>query len=367
MQFLFLMIFKTYLFKNNFINWLAISFILIILIWLSKAVAFLNLVTENGIELKDFFALFIYILPWILIYIFPIAFCIALLLTINKLNNFSEIVVLKNFGISNFKLSLPFIYVGFLITIINFLISFYIMPMANKEFRVSKQNIKENYANLSFAPQNFENFNKSTIYVHEKDDNNILKGLLINDQRADDYVITLTAQTANIILRDNEIYLRLNNGSLHRYNYATMKSEILKFDNYIFNLNEKNQELFQYKWKPNERFLNELIFYEDSLSVKEIKELKSELHKRINDPLISLVFSIIISTVLFKSKIIRKGNNFNNLTALIICIIYILLLIFSYRLNDKNEELFYLPYLINLFFYLTPLVFLLINPSKSKL
>ncbi|MFM8186721.1 MAG: LptF/LptG family permease, partial [Alphaproteobacteria bacterium] len=200
-----------------------------------------------------------------------------------------------------------------------------------------------------------------------KDDNNILKGLLINDQRADDYAITLTAQTANIILRDNEIYLRLNNGSLHRYNYATMKSEILKFDNYIFNLNEKNQELFQYKWKPNERFLSELIFYEDSLSGKEIKELKSELHKRINDPLISLVFSIIISTVLFKSKIIRKGNNFNNLTALMICVIYILLLIFSYRLNDKNEELFYLPYLINLFFYLTPLVFLLINPSKSKL
>ncbi|MFM7702963.1 MAG: LptF/LptG family permease, partial [Alphaproteobacteria bacterium] len=125
--------------------------------------------------------------------------------------------------------------------------------------------------------------------------------------------------------------------------------------------------LFQYKWKPNERFLSELIFYEDSLSGKEIKELKSELHKRINDPLISLVFSIIISTVLFKSKIIRKGNNFNNLTALMICVIYILLLIFSYRLNDKNEELFYLPYLINLFFYLTPLVFLLINPSKSKL
>ncbi len=359
------MIFKTYFFKNNFLNWLAISFILIILIWLSRAVAFLNLVTENGIDLKDFFALFIYILPWILIYIFPIAYCIALLLTINRFNSFSEIVVIKNFGISNFKLSLPFIYLGFLITILNFLFSFYIMPMANKQFRISKQNIKENYANLSFAPQNFENFNKSTIYVQQKDENNILRGLLINDQRSDDYAITLSAQTANIILRDNEIFLRLNNGSLQRYNYDTMKSEILKFDNYIFNLNEKNQELFQFRWKPNERLISELIFYEDSLSQKEIKELKSELHKRINDPLISLVFSVIISAVLLKAKITRKKNNYSNLLSMTLCVAYILLLIFSYRLNDKREDLFYLPYLINLFFFCTSLIFLLINPRKS--
>ena len=361
------MIFKTYLFKNNLLNWLAISFILIILIWLSKAVAFLNLVTENGIDLKDFFLLFVFILPWILIYIFPISFCIALLLTINRFNSFSEIVVLKNFGISNFKLSLPFIYLGFLISVFNFLLSFYIMPMANKQFRISKQNIKENYANLSFASQNFENFNKSTIYVQQKNENNILRGLLINDQRSEDYAITLSAQSANIILRDNEIFLRLNNGSLQRYNYLTMKSEILKFDNYIFNLNEKNQELFKYKWKPNERFISELIFYEDSLSPKEIKELKSELHKRINDPLISLVFSVIISAVLLKSKINRKKNNHSNLLALILCVAYILLLIFSYRLNDKREDLFFLPYFINLVFYSTSIIFLLINSRKSSL
>jgi len=350
------MIYKSYLFKNSFINWLAISLVLIILIWLSKAVAFLNLVTENGIDLKDFFALFIYILPWILIYIFPISLCVALILTINKFNNFSEIVVLKNFGLSNFNLSLPFIYLGFFITILNFILSFYLMPMANKQFRISKHNIKENYANLTFASQNFENFNKSTIYIQEKNEKNILKGLLIYDQRAEDYSITLTAQTANIILRDNEIYLRLNNGSLQRYRPDTMKSEILKFDSYIFNLNEKNQELFHYKWKPNERFLNELIFYEDSLSPKEVKELKSELHKRINDPLISLVFSVIISVIIFSSKIQRKSNNFSNIYAFTICILYILLLIFSYRLNDKKEDLYFLPYLINLGFFLSFLI-----------
>jgi lipopolysaccharide export LptBFGC system permease protein LptF len=235
------------------------------------------------------------------------------------------------------------------------------MPFANKQLRISRHNIEQNYTNISFAPQNFENIDKITIYTKERDDKNNLRGILINDQRHNDFAITLTSEFGNLIVKNDEVFLKLRNGTLQRYNFESRQSEILKFDEYIFNLNNKNHESFNFNWKPNERFINELIYPHENLSAKDLEKINSEIHKRVNDPLIAFVFSIIICSSILGIKISRKGNFFNSVLTLIWCLIYIISLIFSYRLSEKSNSLVFLPYLINFTFFMLGLLPLIFN------
>ena len=219
------MIYQAYLFRTSLINWLGITLILIILIWFSRAIPFINFVTENGIKILDFFYLFVLILPWILIYLLPISFFIAILLSLNKLQQNNEITILKNCGLSNLKIAQPIIFFGLILTLFTYFLSFYLMPLANKQLRISRHNIQENYTNISFTPQTFENLHQITIYTKNRDEKNNLYGILINDQRQKDYAITLTAEFGNLIAKNDSVLLKLRNGTLQRYNLESQKAK----------------------------------------------------------------------------------------------------------------------------------------------
>jgi len=361
------MIYQSYILRSSLINWLGITFVLIVLIWFSRAIPFMSFITENGIEIADFLYLFVLILPWILIYLVPISFFIAILLSLNRLLHNNEITILKNCGLSNLKIAQPTIFFGLILTLFTYFLSFYLMPFANKQLRISKYNIQNNYTNLSFVPQTFESLNQITIYTKNRDSKNNLYGILINDQRQKDFSITLTSEFGNLIVENESVFLKLRNGTLQRFNLESQKSEILKFDEYIFNLNDQNHESFNYKWKPNERSINELIYPNDYLTPKEIEKINAEIHKRINDPLISLIFSLIICSSILSVKISRKGNFINSFLTLIGCLIYIISLIFSYRLSEKSNSLVFLPYLINFSFFTLALMPFFSFKSKSKI
>lgn len=112
------------------------------------------------------------------------------------------------------------------------------MPYANKELRLSRVNIQDNYASLSFNPQTFETLKELTIYAKNRDKKNNLFGILLHDERASEYSITITAKNGRIVTEDRSALLYMENGTVQKFNYKEQKSEILDFDNYVFNLAE---------------------------------------------------------------------------------------------------------------------------------
>jgi lipopolysaccharide export system permease protein len=342
---------------------ISITSILLILIWFTRAVALLNYVTDYGIKLSDFFYLFILILPWILIYVLPISFLISLIVTIYRFNINNETIVLKNSGLSNYRIAKPFIILGLLLSIISYFLSLYLMPYANKELRISRQNFKENYSNVAFDSKTFEIFNNITIYCNNRNENK-LYGILINDSRNKEYSLTITASQGSLLVNNGFAVLFLKNGSLQRHDYEDNKTEILKFDSYNFNLSENNKEKLEYKWKPNERLINELFYPELSISDEEYVKIKAEMHKRFNDPLISLIFSAIVCALMINHRFKRNNNFYIIFITIAIAIVYMMLLIVSYRLNDVFENAYIISYLINLIFLMFSLIFLKINLNK---
>lgn len=344
-------LYEKYLSQKIALTFLAIVSLLILLIWFSRAIGFIKYVTENGVALSQFFYLLILILPWLLIFITPIALFAAILLTFNRMISTNEITILKNSGLTKLKICKPIISLSFLVMIFCAILSFFLMPYANKELRTSRFNIKNNYTNLSFAPQTFETLKDLTIYARSRDEKNKLSGILLYDKRNSQYSLTITAKSGHITTEEKSAMLYMEQGTVQKFNYQTQKTEILNFDTYVFNLTENQNSNSSFNWKVSELYLHELLNPKENLDEKEINQYRSEINQRFTYPLLPIAFTFIGLSLVLYGQFNRHGNTRNTIMAICAAIAFFAITMISYRLIEVSPKLVFLPYL-NFFFFL---------------
>lgn len=344
------MVYRHYLLKKISTSFLGILTVLILLIWFSRAIPFVKYVVDNGVELSHFFLLFVLILPWLLLVLIPVSFFIAILVVLNRLSATNEVTIFKNSGLTKLQIIAPIIKIALLLTAICYLISFYLMPFANKELKISRNDIRSNYANLSFTPKTFETLKTLTIYAQERNKSNELSGILLHDRRNLTESVTITARRGKIITENNNALLYMENGALQRFDYKTLKSDILYFDSYVFSLNKNNNSAFDPDWKPSELYISELINYDEDLEKEQIRKYKSELHKRIIYPLFSLVLALVGASSMLYGYFKRSGNLSNILRAVAMSGSFMILVVTSYNLIEGSDKYVFAPYLCCLIF-----------------
>ncbi len=347
-------LYSRYILNRVIVSFFGVLCILITLIWFSRAISFVKYITENGIELSKFFYLFALILPWLLLFIVPVSFFAGVLLVYNRLINSNEITILKNSGLTKIQIYKPVASFSILISLICFLIAFFLMPFANRELRGIREDLKNNYANLAFNPKTFETLKNLTIYAKDRDKNNKLLGILLHDERSLDHSITITARNGVIRSNDDASLLYMEEGTLQKYNYRERKTDILYFDDYVFNLTEGEGESSSGYFKPKERYLAELIFLKADASIDEIEGCRSELNQRLTYPLLPIVFSMIALAFVLRGQFSRRGNAMNVALAIGVATIFLILNISSYKLIESSAK--YIPLL-----YLNMAIFVLIS------
>ena len=342
-------LYSKYIFKKTTATFLAITTVLICLIWFSRAISFLKYVTENGVKLSQFFYLFVLILPWILQFIIPVSLFIAVLSVYNRLTYSNEITILKNSGLTKIAISTPAIRLAIICSFFCLFISLYLMPFANKELRKSRVNIANNYTSLAFSPQTFETINNITIYAKNRDEQNNLYGIILNDQREENYTLTITAKKGNIVMEESSALLYMEDGTVQRFNIESKKSEILSFDNYVFNLTEAKQNELGTYWKAKERYLHELLYPEDEVSEVTLNKFWVEVIERFTYPLLPIMFSLIALGSILRGSFNRRGN-ITNVLAISLNSGFFILFIASLNLAEKSRSFTFVPYLLFVIF-----------------
>ncbi len=345
-------LYAKYLSQKTAFTFLAIVSLLILLIWFSRAIGFIKYVTENGVALSQFFYLLVLILPWLLIFITPIALFAAILLTFNRMISTNEITILKNSGLTKLQICKPIISLSFLVMIFCAILSFFLMPYANKELRTSRFNIRNNYANLSFAPQTFETLKDLTIYARSRDEENNLSGILLYDKRNPQYSVTITAKSGRIASEDKSALLYMEEGTVQKFNYQTQKTEILNFDDYVFNLTENQSSDSSFSWKASELYLSELFNPKEDLDEEQIASYRSEINQRFTYPLLPIAFTFIGLSLILRGQFNRHGNMPNTILAICAATAFLAITMISYRLIEVSPKFVFLPY-VNFLFFLT--------------
>jgi lipopolysaccharide export system permease protein len=260
----------------------------------------------------------------------------------------SEIIVLKSAGLSRGQLSRPALVIAFIITALSYIISLYIAPLSNVEFKKRIIHYRDNYASILLEDGVFTSRKDLTIYIDEHDNNGNLKGIFVYDNRNKD-PITMMAKTGRLIAGKNSTRFELLNGNRQEIS-KNNQLEILYFDHFIYDLSLAINPDTQHHKEPQEMYLNELFNPGDVSHLNHAK-LKAEAHQRLTWPLYNIILTLLALAAAYPKEFNRKGHNKRILKFSLIALIMIAIYFVGNNLISDYSiitPIFYLNVFINI-------------------
>jgi len=278
------------------------------IIWLSQSLRFIDLIVNKGLEVSTFLYLTLLLIPSLFIVILPFALFLSVIFIYNKLMSDSELLVLKSAGISRIGIATPAIFVAVLATILNYIISLYVMPISAREFKNLQNLIRNNYASTLLQEGVFSTpINGLTVYIESRDNEGTLHGILVDDARNQDKRMTLMAQEGILQQTPSGPRFMLINGNRQEVNTENGNLSTLYFDSYPLDLSFYTRAPNKRVLTTEERYINELLQPVET-NEKERNIMISEGHHRLTWPLFSLTLTLVAVAILFSGQLNRRGQ-----------------------------------------------------------
>ncbi|WP_182187791.1 LptF/LptG family permease [Pectinatus frisingensis] len=253
-------------------------------------------VTQYGASFSAVVRLFVYSMPAIMLWTFPMSMLLATLLVFGKLSGASEITAMKSCGISFYRIIRPVVIMGIVVSIFAIAFDEYVVPWANQAYAdVINYEIKNNA-----APQSREH-----IILKEIKDGNIQR--LVYARRFDveknrmEMITMQDFEEGNLVRVENADYADwtnnewiLHNGVIYSLSNGEM-SYTMHFGTQKLPIQENPDNIIREQKKPEEMTMKEL---ETQIKIMrsqyvDTTDLEIELYQRITVPLASFIFTLI--------------------------------------------------------------------------
>lgn len=347
------------------------------IVWVIQGVNLLDIVSEQGHELKVYFIYSILNFPKIFSKLMMFTYFLTLFVVISRYEDNNEILIFWVNGIKKITFINFIAKFSLIILLIQFIFNLYIVPytqnLAQEYLKISSVDFfpkilqEKKFSNIKqdltiFVDKNSEDGGLKGIYIKEKLKNNQNKIIIASRGRifkeSDGYNFKLSdGKIINLDAKGNfNLGFKETNYDLSKINSKTRKEK--KIDEieskFLLNCLEENINL-----RKDEKFR---CGYENSFLLKDIYE---EIFKRFINPIYIIIISLISSLIIMKNKIQRLQNYFKFF--LFICGFSILIfseLTYRFIFSKSHIELLIiaLPIICIFIFY----IFILIK-SKFKL
>ncbi len=360
-------IISNYIFKQIGSYFIYITIFFVSLIWLVLSLKFIEYVTTNGLEFKDFIKMTSLLLPTVIPSLTPITLTLACVFVYIKLSNDNELIIIKSSGFSKLQILKPAIYLSFIIIFFNLFLNLYFSPLSQSIFKENQKNLREDIARIAFKEGSFSNlFQDITIYVEKIIDKNNYEYVFVYDNRDKDEPATYIANQAELVQIDDFNKVILKDGNRQVIDKKNFQLSLIKFDEYEVNLDLLFKNINKERIKePKEMFLNELWDNKHKISgqydPRQISSMIIEGHKRIVDPFYCLIFTVISLTFLLSDKLILQSPL--RKICIILSVIFLIAVIYLSLPNFLIKKSEWLP--IIYFFPLSLILFLTIYNLKK--
>ena len=262
----------------------------------------LDEILKQNIRLGMLWEYYISMIPLIIMQTTPIASLISTIYVLGDLNKYGEITAMRSAGISIHRILMPFIYIGFAITILIFGVSEKVLPQSMRKAESIKENFIENTDNSRGRPRppsimpNIALYGKNNrlIFIDNFDTSSkIARGITILEQDKED----------NVSLKINAHEAKWTGGKWLFSNILTYK---LDDKGTVIGSPEFFQEKIIVMESPKDLIAKGanyeyMSFYDLSSYIKNFSEtspkliarLRVDLHQKISIPFISLVVILI--------------------------------------------------------------------------
>jgi len=301
-----------YFFSEFVIYFTVILFALAAVVWTIQAVNHLDLVVEDGHAFTIYFSYSFLTISKVLTKLIPFCFLLAIILTILKLERDNELIVLWTSGLNKIHIVNLIFRISLLVMLLQLLLTSIINPTL---LNSSRALLKD--SQLQFIPSLLKEkiFNDTisnlTIFVNEKDDNQVYKNIFIRD---DGNVLSSIGDTSTIIAKSgymssDEKNLILFNGNIQKLD-ANGDINIVKFQKTTLNLagmstkSVSDPKIQETSTIQIARCLKKesIITHNCDKSKKTQMDTKIELNKRFGMPMYIPLISLICCFLLASRK-----------------------------------------------------------------
>ena len=295
--------------------------------------------------------LLVYKIPSVMVKTFPIAVLFATMTGIGRLNRENEITAIRMGGISLFRLIIPLLVVGIIVSAVTFILNEEIVPWANNK---NNNIIKETILKESMPDPKEDVFFKGPqgrpFYVKEYDkDAEEISNIVIYEIEKNQFPEVITAKRG--LIEENRWFL--DSGIIHQYDKNGKIIFESKFDELEIELTDEMKELYGSQKSSSEMSREELgeriaLFKKSGINVD---SLMVDYHLKLAEPLVALIFVLVSFPLSLSGK---ESRTLNLIFTIIVVLLYYIILSFS-RSFGKNQILpplvaAWLPNLIFLIF-----------------
>jgi lipopolysaccharide export system permease protein len=299
--------YNKYIMRHLVNSMLLITLSLTSIVWLTQALRFIDVIVNQGVSISIFLTLTLLLVPSLMLMILPPALLCSVLFVYNKLKTESELIVLQAAGLSRWRLALPATQLAFAVAAIGYVIALYLQPVSYREFKEMQFFLRNNYASILLQDGVFSSpVNGLTVFIRERDKNNVLHGILVHDSRSPAGSVTMMAEEGQMVQTPEGPRFILINGN--RQEIQNGKLAFLNFENYAFDISLYTQSMGRRYPDPQELFLPELFRYDDTTSPNDNMKRFSEGHHRLTWPAYSIAVTLVALAVLLSGQFNRRGH-----------------------------------------------------------
>ena len=300
-----------------------------------------DFIFNKSVDVWLILQLFLYSLPFMLIFIVPMAVLIATLMTFRKLSMDNELTALRASGVALSKITTPLFIVVFILCLASLILGDRVASSSHYNYRLLLARIGIENPSAALEEGTFiKKFKNFVIFIYEIDKNN-LKGIRIYQPQPGRPVRTIVAQKGELVSIPERgiIKLKLIHGTSDEPDPKDpTKLYKLNFKSYDLPLNVSDiKESNAPGKKPKDMSIRELSAEIERLGESGIKatySLSAEIHNKIAMAFSSLTFLLIGIPLGITTKRGDKSMSFG--LGLIVVTLYWTLLIGGKALAQKG-------------------------------
>ena len=292
-------ILRNYILKEMLTSLAVLLCLFTFVLVMGNVIKLADLIINKGVDVFLAVKLFVYLMPYLLMFSIPMAMLTATLLVFGRLSSDNEMLAMRTSGISLLTIFMPVITLAVIFSLATIHLNDQVLPKTHFAARKILKNmlIKKPTAYLDAGTfiKEFENY---IIFIYEID-KNVLKNIRIYEPQEGKPTRTIVASRGEFVGLEgtNSIRIKLTDGTSDEPNPTSpLNFYKLNFKTYYITLNlDQLSEKGKLEKKLKEMSIKELQAELVKLKKKkvDINPVATEIHKRIVMGLSNLVFVLI--------------------------------------------------------------------------
>lgn len=306
------MLVARYIFRQAFSAVILILLSLTLIVWLTSVLKEIKLLTSEGQTFFLFLKITALAIPNLIVMVAPIAYLIACLHTLNRLNGDSELIILSASGASVWRLFVPLFGLATLVALAIFAANLFILPKAASLLGDYVSQVRADVLTQVLQPGKFEPLEPGlTIHARDKAENGDLLDVVVHDERDKTSINTIVAERGQVSTEEGgRSQMDLFDGQILRKQEEKENVQFINFRTYSFDMGDFTAKTGKRQMKVQELGTVELLFPDAASSYYQANRatMRSEVHQRFSTPLYSFAYAFLAVLYLGLPRTTREGR-----------------------------------------------------------